>query len=77
MALFEGEKLKSIEVPPDLPSEREFVASIDTAKAARKAPPLALTPEQIKALPVPRPADPAASVPEGAVRTYPPLEPRP
>lgn len=74
VALFDGDKLKSIEAP-DLPSERDFVSSIDTAKAPRKAPKLAMTPEEIKALPVPPKPEPAASAPEGPVRSYPPLEP--
>jgi outer membrane protein assembly factor BamE len=75
VALFEGEKLKSISAT-ELPSEREFVASIDTAKRSGKIPPLALTPEEIKALPVPPKPEQAASAPEGPLRTYPPLEPR-
>jgi outer membrane protein assembly factor BamE len=75
IALFEGDKLKSIEAP-DLPSEREFVASIDTHKAPRKLPTLALTPEEIKALPVPPKPEAPASAPEGPARVYPPLEPR-
>lgn len=75
VALFEGEKLKSIDAP-DLPSERDFISSIDTAKTPRKAPKLAMTPEEVKALPVPAKPEPAASAPEGPVRSYPPLEPR-
>ena len=75
VALFEGEKLKSLDAP-DLPSERDFVSSIDTAKTPRKAPKLALTPDEIKALPVPPKPEPAASAPEGPARSYPPLEPR-
>ncbi len=74
LVLFEGDKLKSISAQ-DLPSERDFVASIDTAKSRGKAPPLVLTPEQIKALPVPPKPEPAASAPEGPQRSYPPLEP--
>jgi outer membrane protein assembly factor BamE len=75
VALFEGEKLKSISAQ-DLPSESEFVASIDTFGKPRKTPTLAMTPEEIKALPIPpKPAaEPAA--PEGPQRPYPPLEPR-
>ncbi len=72
---FKGEALESIEGGADLPSEHEFVASIDTFKTARNAPPLVLSDEQIKALPVPvrsPAADPAPPVP---ARTYPPLEP--
>jgi outer membrane protein assembly factor BamE len=72
--LFDGDKLVSINAP-ELPGEREFVESIDTFKTSRNAPPLALTEEQLKALPVPpKPPEPAASAPEGPVRAYPPLE---
>jgi outer membrane protein assembly factor BamE len=72
---FEGETLKTVEAP-ELPSEREFVDSIDTFKRRRDAGTLALTDEQIKALPAPPPAAsaPAAS-PPGPTRNYPPLEP--
>jgi len=78
VVLFEGDALKSIETGGELPAEREFVASIDTFKTSRNAPPLALTESQIKALPAPRqPAAPdrAASA-AGPARTYPPLEAR-
>ena len=65
VALFDGDKLKSIDTGGELPSEREFVASIDTSKVTRSVPTLALTPEQIQALPKPKPvaaqAAPAAS----------------
>ena len=74
VVLFDGEKLKSISAQ-DLPSEREFVASIDSVKTG-KVPPLTLSPEEIKALPVPPKPEAAASAPEGPQRTYPPLEPR-
>lgn len=73
---FKDDAMVSIEGGADLPSEREFVASIDTFKTKRNAPPLVLSDEQIKSLPVPaRPpaAEPAPPVPN---RTYPPLEPR-
>jgi len=71
---FEGEKLLSMDSNAELPSEREFVASIDTFKTPRRTAPLELTDEQVKALPAP--ARPAASAPEaeGAERSYPPLE---
>ena len=73
---FDGEQFVRIDTGGELPSEREFVASIDTFKTARNAPPLALTDEQIKALPVPA-AAPAAAVEQRApVRSYPPLEQR-
>jgi outer membrane protein assembly factor BamE len=73
---FDGEVLKSIDTGGALPSEREFVASIDTFRTARNAPPLALTPEQIEALPKPAAPVTAESEPIGPVRPYPPLEPR-
>ncbi len=73
---FDGEVFKSIDTGGDLPTEREFVASIDTFKTDRNAPPLALTDEQLKALPVP-PKPPAAEAAEPPpARSYPPLEPR-
>ena len=77
MVRFDGEALKAIDTGGELPSERDFVASIDTFKTARNAPALELTETQIKALP--QPAAPAASEAEatGPVRDYPPLEPRP
>ena len=73
---FAGDAVKSIDTGGDLPSEREFVVSIDTFQTSRNAPPLELTPEQAKALPAP--AKPAAVEiePVGPTRTYPPLEPR-
>jgi outer membrane protein assembly factor BamE len=78
VVLFEGDTLKTVDTGGELPAEREFVASIDTFKTKRNAPPLALTEEQVKALPVPAkpPApEPAASAPTPA-RVYPPLEAR-
>lgn len=76
VVLFEGDALKSIDTGGDLPAERDFVASIDTFKTSRNAPALALTDEQIKALPV-RPAqDAPEATPAAPTRTYPPLEPR-
>jgi outer membrane protein assembly factor BamE len=72
---FKSDVLESIEGGSGLPSEHEFVASIDTFKTARNAPPLVLTEEQIKALPAPvRPPSPEPPPPVPA-RTYPPLEP--
>ena len=72
---FKNDVLDSFDAGGELPSEREFVASIDTFKTARNAPPLVLTDEQVKALPVP--PKPAAAEPSPAVptRSYPPLEP--
>lgn len=79
---FDGDVLKSIDAP-ELPAERAFVASIDTQKVSRKkGHALALTEEQIKALPAPKTApavetaaDPAAATAApAATRDYPPLE---
>ena len=72
---FDGDKLKSVEAP-ELPSEREFVASIDTFSDKREAGALALTEEQRKALPVPPKPEAAPAEPAGPARSYPPLEPR-
>lgn len=64
-----------------LPSEREFVASIDTRRTSGKVPVLELTPEQLGKLPPPTPvpADTSAQAqaPTGAKRAYPPLESAP
>jgi outer membrane protein assembly factor BamE len=78
VVLFDGETLKSIDTGGALPAERDFVASIDTFKTKRNAPPLALSEEQIKTLPLPAKADAPQAAASAAVptRTYPPLEPR-
>lgn len=63
-----------------LPSEREFVASIDARKTSRKPPVLELTPEQLGKLPLPAAAPPSTATAEAAVgakRSYPPLESTP
>jgi len=75
VARFEGDTLKTLEAP-ELPSEREFVASISTTKVRGTPPPLELTEEQRKALPPPRKAEAATepAPPTGPLREYPPLE---
>lgn len=76
VAQFEGERLQKMIAPDDLPTEREFVATISRTKGEAKAPPLELTEEERKALPVPpKPAAEPPAAPGGATRTYPPLEP--
>lgn len=73
---FEGDRLAAIEAP-DLPSEREFVASISRTSASGNAPVLQLSEEARKALPKPAtPPAEAAAAPLGAARAYPPLEPQ-
>jgi len=77
--LFDGEVMKSFEAD-ELPSEREFVVSIDTARTrSSKLPNLSLDEEQLRALPAPKAApvrSAAASAPDsaGPTRSYPPLE---
>ncbi len=76
VAVFKNDVLDHVDTGGELPSEREFVALIDTYRPPSTPPPLALTEEQLKALPTP--VQPAASepVPTTPTRTYPPLEPR-
>jgi outer membrane protein assembly factor BamE len=75
--VFEGDVLKSVEAP-ELPTEREFIDSIARSGRVVPASALELTPEQIKALPIPPKPAPSV-VPEPAAppapRNYPPLEP--
>jgi outer membrane protein assembly factor BamE len=73
---FKGDVLERVEADP-LPSESEFVASLDVKRRSGKAPALEATEEQLKAFaernaasataPAPAPAVPAAT-------SYPPLE---
>ena len=72
---FKADVLEAIEGGAGLPSEHEFVTSIDTFKTARNAPPLVLSDEQIKALPAPVRPPPPPPEPPVPARTYPPLEP--
>jgi outer membrane protein assembly factor BamE len=72
---FEGEVVKSVDAQ-EVPTEREFVASISRVKVApareRK---LELTAEERAALPAPKPQTKNTDAdPQGALRTYPPLE---
>jgi len=69
---FDGNVVKSVEAT-ELPTEREFVASISRVKEAKPTK-LELTDEERKALPPPvRPEAPPAE-PMGPVRDYPPLD---
>jgi outer membrane protein assembly factor BamE len=69
---FEGDRLKSVDAP-ELPTEREFVASISTFSNVQPRV-LELTPEQKQALPAPQRREAPAAEPVGPVREYPPLE---
>jgi len=73
VAFFKYDKLERLEAE-DLPTEREFVASISRPLTVSPNLPPALTDEQIKALPKPAAAAPEPTLPMGAVRSYPPLE---
>ena len=74
VAYFKGDALDRLEAP-DLPGEREFVASISRPMPPHKPMLLELSAEQKKALPVPPKAAVEPVVPMGAIRSYPPLEP--
>ena len=76
VAIFDGDKLARIDAPA-LPTDAEFIDSIDPYRVRLDVPTLALSAEQVKALPVPqRPAPAASAAPDAPLRTYPPLEPR-
>ena len=70
---FEGDRVKAVQAPGDLPSEREFVASISRFKDPR-APRLELSDDERAALPPPKRRETPPAEPVGPVRTYPPLE---
>ena len=73
-AYFDGERLARIEAD-ELPTEQEFVDSIDTFKRRGDPPTLQLTEAQLKALPAPPARSAEEAPPEAPARTYPPLEP--
>jgi len=75
VVVFENDKLVRIDAPP-LPTDAEFIDSIDPFRTRREVPVLALSEEQIRALPLPQRPAPAAPAADGPTRTYPPLEPR-
>ena len=75
--VFEGDVLKTIDAP-ELPTDSEFIDSISRGGRLVAASALELTPEQLKALPIPAQAasQPAAAAPPPSPpRNYPPLEP--
>jgi outer membrane protein assembly factor BamE len=76
VVLFEADNVQSVQAP-DLPSELEFVASISKPARSGSLPKLELTEEERAALPPPKVEPTVAAVstaPQGAVRSYPPLE---
>jgi outer membrane protein assembly factor BamE len=78
VALFDGEQLKQLTVPDDLPSEKEFVAAINTFKPDGKQPKLELSEAERSALPPPKKSAEAAptAAAEGPApgRVSPPLD---
>lgn len=71
---FKGNVLERVEADT-LPSEREFVASVerpDAAATQSRTPDL--TPEQVAALPTPAKTAQIRRSPQGVARDYPPLE---
>ena len=75
MVLFDGDAVKEVQAPSDLPSELEFVASISRPGRSGELPKLELTPEERAALPPPPKVEAAvAAAAQGAARSYPPLE---
>lgn len=73
LVLFENDLVKTVEAPEQLPSEREFVASISRFKDLR-TPKLELNEAERAALPPPPKREVAPVEPMGPVRDYPPLE---
>jgi outer membrane protein assembly factor BamE len=75
---FKGEELEKFEGDP-MPSEAEFVATIDTQRKFGKAPNLQATDEQLNKAQESKskaPASPAPALPSAAAPvSYPPLEP--
>jgi outer membrane protein assembly factor BamE len=74
---FDGDRVSRIE-GADMPSENEFVAAMSKAPPSAGSGKLALSDEERAALPPPAPRAAASSAfaPQGAVRSYPPLEPQ-
>ena len=74
---FDGDALARVEAD-ELPSEEEFVASLDVRRTSAKPPVLEATEEQLKAFrdKNPAPAATPAPAPAPAPASYPPLEPR-
>lgn len=72
-AYFKGDLLERLDADP-LPTEAEFVASMDSGRKAGAVPVLELTPEALTLLPTP--AQPAQTKPLPPLpASYPPLEP--
>lgn len=75
VAWFDGDVLKKLDAPSDLPSEVEFVAGIGRPATSSAVPKLELTDAERRALPPPTQPDVAVPPRTAPTRTYPPLEP--
>lgn len=78
VATFDGDVLKTLDVPDDLPAEQEFVAAVNTFKPSGKLPQLELSEAERSALPPPKRSEGVAptAAAEGPApgRIYPPLD---
>lgn len=72
-AYFKGDLLERLDAD-DLPTEAQFVASLDSGRKAASVPVLELTPEALAALPVPTKTAETQPLPP-LPTSYPPLEP--
>ncbi len=70
---FKGDTLERVEAD-ELPSEVEFVSSLDSGRKSGPVPSLQMTEEALKQLPTPAKAAPAKPLPP-LPASYPPLEP--
>jgi len=74
VAWFKNDKLDHLDLPDNLPTEREFVAAISPKFDKREPRKLELTEAEIKALPLPPKQPEVASETQAPQRSYPPLE---
>ena len=70
---FKGDALERIEAD-ELPSEAEFVSSLDSRRKTEKVPPLEATEEQLKNFQSRNASTPPAQAPAAPATNYPPLE---
>jgi outer membrane protein assembly factor BamE len=70
---FKGDVLERVEADA-LPTEAEFVASLDSGRTSGKVPVLEMTEDQLKKLPAPTQVAPPKPLPP-LPASYPPLEP--
>jgi outer membrane protein assembly factor BamE len=73
---FEGDVLKKVDAPSDLPSENDFVATLPVKRASQtNDPKLELSAAERELVPKPVARETPSSTPVGALRPFPPLEP--